>query len=349
MSKGIPQKPRDRDELYEIYDSMDFDRSGYLSLGEWAGGLSVFFRGTQEECVHAVFNTLDRDKSRTLTKTELQEYLKPFVKAMSPPQADALRPVLLKKATDDIYREMDIDHRNDISSEELLAWTRRGNNIIDKLADIIDKEVYRIWLAERERQRYANTQYSMGPNNLGYGGGDPRQRGQRSPNGGQPGSPYGGQGGYGYGDPGYGGRGGYDDPYAADPYGSRRAQSPDRGYGFGGPSPGSQYGMDRGMDRNGMDRNGGYDDRYSERDRYGDRDRYGSGGQRSSYDLHNDQRYGMPSPPPAYNYDSPNSRRSPGPGRDDRYGGNQGYGGPPPYGSSNTYGDQRDRYGGGRW
>jgi Ca2+-binding EF-hand superfamily protein len=154
--KEVQNGPKDRDELYDIYDSMDFDRSGTLSLGEWAGGLSVFFKGDTSQCVQAVFSALDVDNSDTITKKELHEYLKPFVKAMTPAAADALRPLLLKKATDDIYKEMDMDEENDISSEEMLEWTRRGNNIVDRLADIIDGEVYRICLAERERKLHSN-------------------------------------------------------------------------------------------------------------------------------------------------------------------------------------------------
>lgn len=139
---------RDRYDLVQIFDSMDFDGNHALSVGEWAGGLSVFFKGTKEECVHAVFEVLDRDGNRTLSKPELQEYLKPFVKAMSPREAESLRPILLKKATDDIYAEMDMDHNNQVSSEELLLWTNKGNTVIDRLASIIDTEVYKIWLKQ---------------------------------------------------------------------------------------------------------------------------------------------------------------------------------------------------------
>jgi len=150
--KGITHTRKDLEELYDIFNSMDFDQSGALSLGEWAAGLSFFFRGDWSQRVHAVFNVLDRDNNRAINKKELQDYLKHFVMSMSPPTAEALRPILLKKAVDDIYTEMNLDHANDISSDEFLAWTSRGNNVVDRLADIIDKEVYQIWLAERERQ-----------------------------------------------------------------------------------------------------------------------------------------------------------------------------------------------------
>ena len=53
---------------------------------------------------------------------------------------------------DDIYYDMDMDHAADISSDEMLAWSKRGNNIVDRLADIIDQEVYKIWLSESKKR-----------------------------------------------------------------------------------------------------------------------------------------------------------------------------------------------------
>jgi len=233
-SRNIQHTAQDRDQLLDVFDSMDFDRNGSLSLGEWAGGLSVFFKGTQDESVHAVFMALDTDKSGTLTSRELQEYLKPFVKAMSPATADSLRPLLLKKATMDLYDEMDLDHKNDISVEELLGWSRRGNNIIDKLADIIDKEVYRIWLREKERRAHQNyaAGYRNGPNNYGgstgyYGTGNESQGGNMMGT-----DPYGNQSQSPYNDQSYNNQ----QYNSQDPYGA--SQSHDKGFSlFGSSSP----------------------------------------------------------------------------------------------------------------
>lgn len=149
----IPYQPADRDDLYSIFDAMDFDRNESLSVGEWAAGLSVFFKGSTEQAVHAVFTALDKDNKGAISKKELKEYLQPFVKAMSPTSAAALRPLLEAKAVDDIYNEMDMDHDSSITSDEMIAWTKKGNSIVDKLADIIDKEVYEIWLRENQKRR----------------------------------------------------------------------------------------------------------------------------------------------------------------------------------------------------
>lgn len=141
-SRGVQPSAKERRELYEVFDSMDFDCNGSLSVGEWAGGLSVFLKGDLETSVRAVFNALDTNHNYRLSKDELGEYFAPFVKAMTPPRADALRPVLVKKVVDVLFQEIDADGGRDVSSEELLAWMQRGNNVVKKVAGIIDQQVY---------------------------------------------------------------------------------------------------------------------------------------------------------------------------------------------------------------
>mmetsp|Transcript_8219 Transcript_8219/g.21023 ORF Transcript_8219/g.21023 Transcript_8219/m.21023 type:complete len:772 (+) Transcript_8219:100-2415(+) len=136
--KGVKCQPRERMELYDVFNSMDFDCSGNLSTGEWAGGLSVFLQGDLETSVRAVFSAIDTNHDGALSKAELREYLKPFVQAMSPPRAEPLRPILLKKVTDDVYDEMDLDRANDINDSEMLEWMKKSNNVVMRLADIVD-------------------------------------------------------------------------------------------------------------------------------------------------------------------------------------------------------------------
>ena len=121
-------------------------------VGEWAGGLSVFFKGSMEDCVQAVFQCLDQNGDGVLSKRELMEYFKPFVNCMTPQAAAALRPLLLKHATDQIYMEMDWDHSDSISSEEMVAWSRSGNNVVDRLADIIENYAYSMFVEGRSVQ-----------------------------------------------------------------------------------------------------------------------------------------------------------------------------------------------------
>merc|ERR1712113_872737 len=88
--------------------------------------------------------TMDCDQNHILTKPELQEYIKPLVKAMCPSEAEVLQPVLIRKVADEIYDEMNLDHVDDISSQEMLEWMHRGNNIIDRISDIIEGELHQI-------------------------------------------------------------------------------------------------------------------------------------------------------------------------------------------------------------
>eukprot|EP00811_Abedinium_folium_P013869 NODE_22906_length_689_cov_2.521352.p2 GENE.NODE_22906_length_689_cov_2.521352~~NODE_22906_length_689_cov_2.521352.p2 ORF type:complete len:199 (-),score=76.73 NODE_22906_length_689_cov_2.521352:91-657(-) len=81
------------------------------------------------------------------------EYFKPFLKAMTPPEADSLRPLLLDKITSDLFDEMDFGHSDVITSDELIEWTKRGNNIIDRLTDIINREFFNIWSGRQEEKQ----------------------------------------------------------------------------------------------------------------------------------------------------------------------------------------------------
>jgi len=148
--RPIVARPEDKDRLFEVFDSMDFDRSGTLTLGELAGGCSVFFRGSIEESVQAVFSVLDQSSDQKLGQPELREYLRPYVQAMMPEEAAALQPMLLKRATETIFKQMDVNSSQTITADDMLQWTRSGNNIIDSLVKIIDTEVYRLWLQNNE-------------------------------------------------------------------------------------------------------------------------------------------------------------------------------------------------------
>lgn len=149
--RGVALSDSEVSDLYDVFDSMDYDKNGLLSSGEWAAGLSVFFRGHIDNVVHSVFNVLDRNGNGTLQRWELKEYLSPFVKAMTPPDADPLRPLLLDKAVDELYSQMKLNKLSDITSQEMLAWFRKGHNIIDFLCKIIEKEVYQLWIEHSKK------------------------------------------------------------------------------------------------------------------------------------------------------------------------------------------------------
>lgn len=154
----VAAKPEHREILYSAFDSMDFDDSGTLTLGELAGACSVFFRGSTEECIKAVFSILDRGNGQKLRKSELREYLRPYMQAMMSEEAKPLQPLLLNRATDTIFKQMDSGNNQAITADEMLQWTRAGRNIIDSLAEIIDREVYSLWLQNsKDRFRHSHS------------------------------------------------------------------------------------------------------------------------------------------------------------------------------------------------
>mmetsp|Transcript_6575 Transcript_6575/g.11428 ORF Transcript_6575/g.11428 Transcript_6575/m.11428 type:complete len:326 (+) Transcript_6575:67-1044(+) len=171
-SHGIQPTPQERDELFRIFDVMDLDRNRNLSRGEAAGGLTVFFYGNEAESIAAVFKLVDQDHNGFLSKAELQEYLRPFVNAMTPKEAKQLRPLLLKRISDDIYREMHLDIYRDITSDEMLTWVNRGNSVIERTAKLIQDEIYPLCLANESSR--GQPQQQRGPPGMQPGFGDPR-------------------------------------------------------------------------------------------------------------------------------------------------------------------------------
>merc|ERR1719374_509968 len=110
--------------------------------------MTVFFKGTVKEKVEAVFETLDADGDGSLSKSEMQEYLKPYVYAMTPVEASSLRPLLLSWVTNDLFTDMDIDDDGRVNSWELVTWSERGNDIVHRVAAIIDHELFKDRSAE---------------------------------------------------------------------------------------------------------------------------------------------------------------------------------------------------------
>eukprot|EP00746_Dinoflagellata_sp_MGD_P123479 gnl/MRDRNA2_/MRDRNA2_58125_c0_seq3.p1 gnl/MRDRNA2_/MRDRNA2_58125_c0~~gnl/MRDRNA2_/MRDRNA2_58125_c0_seq3.p1 ORF type:complete len:127 (+),score=28.81 gnl/MRDRNA2_/MRDRNA2_58125_c0_seq3:90-470(+) len=92
-----------------------------------------------------MFQLLDKDSNGSLSKTEMKEYVTPLVKAMSPPEAAALRPLLIAHAADTIFTQVDLNKNNKCEAQEFSTW-RANNNLIDQLALIIEGKVYKIWL-----------------------------------------------------------------------------------------------------------------------------------------------------------------------------------------------------------
>jgi len=151
QARGIRCSDEERKGLLDVFESMDFDGDGFLSLGEFAGCMTVFFYGTRNDRLKAVFETINSDNNGVLSRNELRHYLQPFVQAMTPDDAASLRPLLLEKTTDDVFSEMaSLSDDGSVSLKEMVHWMEIGHNIIDRLAAIIDCEVYRMWMDQQQ-------------------------------------------------------------------------------------------------------------------------------------------------------------------------------------------------------
>lgn len=140
-------------DLDIVLQSMDFQKSDTLSVGEWGHGLAALFDGTQEEKENAIFNLLDLDDDHYLSYEDLMEYLKPFVKGMIPAEASVLQTCLLQHCTDKVLHSIKSTTcrvvapstvekygSNMVSYEELFQWLQK-NTLGNFLAHIIDTEV----------------------------------------------------------------------------------------------------------------------------------------------------------------------------------------------------------------
>jgi Ca2+-binding EF-hand superfamily protein len=144
----IKHKPDEIKLLEEVFDSMDYDKSNDLTVGEWASGLAVFFKGAQDEKSSALFQLLDRDSNGSISKSEMKEYCAPLVKAMTPLEALALRPMLVAHATDKIFEQVDLNHDDKCSSSEFVKW-RQNHDIVNELVAVIEGEVYKLWVSSK--------------------------------------------------------------------------------------------------------------------------------------------------------------------------------------------------------
>lgn len=152
--KAISSLPHEIDTLNEVFDGLDFDKSGSIELGELAGGAAHFFRGTEAERMQAVFEMLDADGSGEISKDELEEWLTPFVNVMIPDPASPLRSHIIGKVVNDIHLEMDEDRENDISYVEMAGWIDKGNTIVHSAAASIERGLHTVHDPERQHRRW---------------------------------------------------------------------------------------------------------------------------------------------------------------------------------------------------
>eukprot|EP00746_Dinoflagellata_sp_MGD_P131272 gnl/MRDRNA2_/MRDRNA2_65066_c0_seq1.p1 gnl/MRDRNA2_/MRDRNA2_65066_c0~~gnl/MRDRNA2_/MRDRNA2_65066_c0_seq1.p1 ORF type:complete len:346 (+),score=62.87 gnl/MRDRNA2_/MRDRNA2_65066_c0_seq1:82-1038(+) len=147
-------KAHEDELLNSVFDSMIFDESEILSLGEWSGGLSAFFEGTKEAKTQALFELLDQDSDGCLSKKELKEYLAPLVKSMIPSEAIPMQLILLELCASQIMQSLSVtvDGKVLVSRQEFFQF-HSEHDIVDSLSHMIDSKVYQIWIRKNEVQR----------------------------------------------------------------------------------------------------------------------------------------------------------------------------------------------------
>jgi len=149
-------------DVTSVFDFMDSHASKRLSIGEWAGALTVFFAGTQEEKARALFDLLDEHSKGWLSNEELQQYLIAPVKAMTPLEASPLLPALLRLCADQIMDSASFTDKNKMSCQDFIQWQSKSNNVkgrisvpkksnlIDCLSKTVEAEVHRAYLQSQQ-------------------------------------------------------------------------------------------------------------------------------------------------------------------------------------------------------
>jgi len=142
--------------IYDMFDLLDVDKSGELELGEWAVGLSLLFQGTAEEKITAAFQMIDKNSDGSISRRELWKYFQPFMNVIIPDEAEAIRPVMASKITDEVHKEM-LEKAGKTASDELhladyVAFAK-NTDVVLHAAEKIDLEIYNCWFAVHSKQQ----------------------------------------------------------------------------------------------------------------------------------------------------------------------------------------------------
>jgi len=129
-----------------VFDLMDSHASNRLSIGECAGAIAAFFKGTQEEKARALFDLLDEDRKGGLSKKELEERLIAPIKAMTPREASPLVRLLARFCADQIMKSPSVTDKTKIPYETKISYEQcqdliRWQSLMDFITTFVEEEV----------------------------------------------------------------------------------------------------------------------------------------------------------------------------------------------------------------
>jgi len=133
-------------EAQSVFDLMDSHASKQLSIGEWAGAMAAFFKGTQEEKARALFDLLDEDREGGLSNKELEERLIAPIKAMTPREASPLVRLLARFCADQIMKSPSVTDKTKIPYETKISYEQcqdliRWQSLMDFITTFVEEEV----------------------------------------------------------------------------------------------------------------------------------------------------------------------------------------------------------------
>ena len=115
---------------HRLFDYLDRDKSGYLSLHEFINGLEVVVNGSQEEKMGFLFKVFDVDGNGRIDFNELKMMLRCCMD--DSPSLD------VQETVDDLatvlFRDTDIDDSGDISLNELKEAFKRHDGLFKSLS-----------------------------------------------------------------------------------------------------------------------------------------------------------------------------------------------------------------------
>jgi len=111
-----------------IFSTLDHRKTGVINFEDFAIGLSILLKGSQEDKLKWIFHLYDVNKDGILTKTEMRDVTASIYDLMGNPtgerqKSEAAEQVITTRA-DIAFQKMDMDQDGVITMEDFLAYYR---------------------------------------------------------------------------------------------------------------------------------------------------------------------------------------------------------------------------------